>query len=306
MTQDIPKVVKLARQLYFQRIDELKKAINEDEDQFMAILSEIDDIKSGAMDQKLANDQRHSGAETTKIEAVQHGTYIQHGVEDTVMTLADGDASFTEATKAPGTPGTQSTMEQPTAIRIPKDITQSPRSPVRQNAGETTPIPSINLRGTDTFQQSSTLAIDQSITIPTTAPLEPLQEKHSTGRMEESMLALVKVGNAATNYKDLDNAYDMNVNVNVTEATATIPTTTTTTIASMPTATEEAPSVELSSKRPYEDTHLTMHQQQSPIESSSHKRPRLDHSPTVYRHSTSPFDDQMTGTSDTATLGKSR
>ncbi|ORZ22544.1 hypothetical protein BCR42DRAFT_406414 [Absidia repens] len=53
IAQDMPNVVKLARQLYFQRVEELNKSIKEDEDQFMTTLSEIDDIKSGAWDSKL-------------------------------------------------------------------------------------------------------------------------------------------------------------------------------------------------------------------------------------------------------------
>ncbi|CAO3594715.1 unnamed protein product [Absidia cylindrospora] len=56
IAQDMPNVVKLARQLYFQRVEELKKFIKEDEDRFMTILSEIDDIKSGAWDSKLSNE----------------------------------------------------------------------------------------------------------------------------------------------------------------------------------------------------------------------------------------------------------
>ncbi|CAO3645670.1 unnamed protein product [Cunninghamella echinulata] len=60
-TQDMPNVVKLARQLYKQRVEDLKQSIKEDEEQFMKLMSEIDDIKSGAWDNKLstiANEQQ--------------------------------------------------------------------------------------------------------------------------------------------------------------------------------------------------------------------------------------------------------
>ncbi|KAI8086013.1 uncharacterized protein BX664DRAFT_265501 [Halteromyces radiatus] len=71
VVQDMPKVVKLARQLYFQRVEELKKSIKEDEDKFMALVSEIDDIKSGAWDTKLArlaNEQQIPSSITTNTE----------------------------------------------------------------------------------------------------------------------------------------------------------------------------------------------------------------------------------------------
>ncbi|ORX45467.1 hypothetical protein DM01DRAFT_1339977 [Hesseltinella vesiculosa] len=53
IAQDMPNVIKLARQLYAQRVDELKESIKADEDMFMQLISEIDEIKSGAWDDKL-------------------------------------------------------------------------------------------------------------------------------------------------------------------------------------------------------------------------------------------------------------
>jgi bromodomain-containing protein 8 len=49
----MPVVVRLARQLYALRMEELKQAIQQDEDKFLLLVSEIDDIRSGKWDTKL-------------------------------------------------------------------------------------------------------------------------------------------------------------------------------------------------------------------------------------------------------------
>lgn len=49
----MPIVVQLARQLYTLRLDELKKAINEDEEKFLSLVAEIDDIRAGKWDNQL-------------------------------------------------------------------------------------------------------------------------------------------------------------------------------------------------------------------------------------------------------------
>ncbi|KAI8148927.1 hypothetical protein BJV82DRAFT_202860 [Fennellomyces sp. T-0311] len=51
----MPPVVKLARQLYMQRMDELKRAIKEDDDKFMQLVGELEEIRSGKWDAKLAS-----------------------------------------------------------------------------------------------------------------------------------------------------------------------------------------------------------------------------------------------------------
>jgi len=52
-TQEMAPVVKLARQLYLERIDELKAHIKEDEKSFRKLVTEIDEIRSGKWDAKL-------------------------------------------------------------------------------------------------------------------------------------------------------------------------------------------------------------------------------------------------------------
>ncbi|KAI7863214.1 hypothetical protein BDF14DRAFT_1734443 [Spinellus fusiger] len=68
---DMPSVVKLARQLYMQRIDELKQAIKEDEAQFMLLVSEIDDIRSGLWDERLARLLQEQASVTAQVKVEQ-------------------------------------------------------------------------------------------------------------------------------------------------------------------------------------------------------------------------------------------
>ncbi|KAI9303522.1 hypothetical protein BJ944DRAFT_101408 [Cunninghamella echinulata] len=75
-TQEMPNVVKLARQLYKQRVEDLKRSIKEDEEQFMKLISEIDDIKSGAWDSKLT---------TIANEQQQESNILSTNIEDTTL-----------------------------------------------------------------------------------------------------------------------------------------------------------------------------------------------------------------------------
>jgi bromodomain-containing protein 8 len=51
--QDMPPVVKLAKQLYLERMEELKAQIKADEESFRKLVTEIDEIRSGKWDSKL-------------------------------------------------------------------------------------------------------------------------------------------------------------------------------------------------------------------------------------------------------------
>ncbi|KAI9355861.1 Bromodomain-containing protein [Pilaira anomala] len=53
ISQDMPTVVRIARELYALRLEELKKAINQDEEKFLHLISEIDDIRAGKWDNQL-------------------------------------------------------------------------------------------------------------------------------------------------------------------------------------------------------------------------------------------------------------
>lgn len=49
----MPVVVRIARDLYSLRLEELKKAISEDEEKFLQLVSEIDEIRAGKWDNQL-------------------------------------------------------------------------------------------------------------------------------------------------------------------------------------------------------------------------------------------------------------
>ncbi|KAI8087338.1 hypothetical protein BDF21DRAFT_414181 [Thamnidium elegans] len=53
LSNDMPTVVRIARELYALRLEELKKAISEDEEKFLILISEIDDIRAGKWDNQL-------------------------------------------------------------------------------------------------------------------------------------------------------------------------------------------------------------------------------------------------------------
>ncbi|GAN01410.1 hypothetical protein MAM1_0007d00843 [Mucor ambiguus] len=74
-TNDMPVVVQLARQLYTLRLEELKKAINEDEEKFLALVAEIDDIRAGKWDNQLlglpaTSEMKEAESTNTPIEAI--------------------------------------------------------------------------------------------------------------------------------------------------------------------------------------------------------------------------------------------
>lgn len=64
----MPPVVKLARQLYMQRIQELKHAINLDNQRFLELVTEIDAIRSGRRDKQLLAEMEKQGISTTQQE----------------------------------------------------------------------------------------------------------------------------------------------------------------------------------------------------------------------------------------------
>ncbi|OBZ85956.1 Bromodomain-containing protein 8 [Choanephora cucurbitarum] len=53
LKNDMPVVVRLAKQLYIQRVDEIKKSIQKDQDEFNQLATEIDEIKAGKWDMQL-------------------------------------------------------------------------------------------------------------------------------------------------------------------------------------------------------------------------------------------------------------
>ncbi|KAI8643809.1 Bromodomain-containing protein [Parasitella parasitica] len=69
LSNDMPAVVQLARHLYNLRLDELKKAINEDEEKFLSLVAEIDDIRAGKWDNQLLGLSSTSEKDATESNA---------------------------------------------------------------------------------------------------------------------------------------------------------------------------------------------------------------------------------------------
>ncbi|KAI8986040.1 hypothetical protein BDB01DRAFT_787469 [Pilobolus umbonatus] len=75
VSQDMPAVVQLARKLYSMRIDELKKQIGEDEEEFLALLSEIEDIHAGKWDDRLLKEQPYDETKDKEEHAMDNLDY---------------------------------------------------------------------------------------------------------------------------------------------------------------------------------------------------------------------------------------
>jgi bromodomain-containing protein 8 len=75
----MPVVVQIARQLYSLRLEELKRAINEDEEKFLLLISEIDDIRAGKWDNQLLGLPKD---QPSTIAAVESNTNIPLKTEE--------------------------------------------------------------------------------------------------------------------------------------------------------------------------------------------------------------------------------
>jgi bromodomain-containing protein 8 len=75
----MPIVVQLARQLYTLRLDELKKAINEDEEKFLSLVAEIDDIRAGKWDNQLLglSTTSETNSPLKEVESANSSTVIE-------------------------------------------------------------------------------------------------------------------------------------------------------------------------------------------------------------------------------------
>jgi hypothetical protein len=89
---DIPSVVKLAGQLYNQRILEIKALIRKDEERFRALVAELDDIRQGKWDDQLEEElkknppppepEHESEPSTNEAEATSSTETSQHPQQD--------------------------------------------------------------------------------------------------------------------------------------------------------------------------------------------------------------------------------
>ncbi|KAI7900471.1 uncharacterized protein BX663DRAFT_158061 [Cokeromyces recurvatus] len=105
LNQDMPVVVQLARQLYNLRLEELKKAIKEDEDKILNLVTEIDDIRAGKWDDKLLSSVKDSQNSTdiqSNEEEEEEDPINTHTIKEEVNTQAESDVmTNTQSTSLP-------------------------------------------------------------------------------------------------------------------------------------------------------------------------------------------------------------
>ncbi|KAF9284916.1 hypothetical protein BGZ68_004314 [Mortierella alpina] len=112
---DIPSVVRLANQLYNQRIQELRLLIQKDEQRFRTLVAELDDIRQGKWDSQLEEELRKNPPES-KSETAVNGTQGEL-MEAVHPTPTDGNAAA-----APNVPPSLSSPSPPTPPESQTDI----------------------------------------------------------------------------------------------------------------------------------------------------------------------------------------
>ncbi|ORY96272.1 hypothetical protein BCR43DRAFT_270176 [Syncephalastrum racemosum] len=149
LAQDMPPVIKLARQLYAQRVDELKTMIKADEDQFMDIVLEINDIRAGRWDDKFKAmlekegvDLNNTAKSTTASPTATAARLEKEPVEEPAAPPENAPAEVTgvsaevgqgkpdnSATAAQEVPGTTATKETQDTQGEPMEMTPTTTSP---------------------------------------------------------------------------------------------------------------------------------------------------------------------------------
>ncbi|ORZ23522.1 hypothetical protein BCR42DRAFT_367310 [Absidia repens] len=251
--QDMPKVERLTRQLYFQRVEELKRNINEDEERVATLLAEIDDIKSKATT-TTADEQQVS---PTKVgndikPELENGTVEQDDSKDSGdKTSKLHDTVMEDAEKTPAKNDTDmDSQQQPT----PKDLS-----------------PNQNETSTDLATDDNEDATTKHNTLPATDELEDKSTTADPQQLNDTSVAKSNESNHEN--MDLDG---------VTETPAVNETSTPSSSAALDAElTSEPPLTELGIKRPPSDTASPKADmdQQTTLDSSP-KRQRLDHSET--------------------------
>lgn len=244
VAQDMPKVVKLARQLYYKRIEDLKTSIKEDESRFLALISEIDDIKSGAMDSKLvtlADGQQQEQPSTID--------------DDTALSTTNGNMS----TDVPGVADTDSPMHGDA------NGDQSNTATTTQSGEMSSPNNHTSMPPEHSANSSHTAITKDDTSLDASTPTVDSPGTESSYR-------------SATEFNDKMTA-ESEEQDHIPTATTAIMTEVEPDTVDQPVATETALTDELGTKRRHKgDSSSTtlLDSDQHPIEESSPKRQRLD------------------------------
>ncbi|KAI8376562.1 uncharacterized protein BYT42DRAFT_575062 [Radiomyces spectabilis] len=194
--QEMPSVVKLARRLYMQRMDEVKMAIKQDEDQFMAVVSEIDDIRSGRWDNKLKDILQQKSSETVPVieQPSETTTPVEPSLTPSHTTEATTKVENRINEPAQVTDISKPSIEEPvfegaTAMdNIASFNPSSENTPVRMNAEtESTPITSSDAAAVTEILKDDTdiaaapsvtsgAAVEPTVTTNTSSPITMIQD----------------------------------------------------------------------------------------------------------------------------------
>ncbi|KAG1116138.1 hypothetical protein G6F42_013771 [Rhizopus arrhizus] len=110
-TNDMPAVVQLARQLYTLRLEELKRAISQDEEKFLTLVAEIDDIRAGKWDNQLLG-----------LPATSEENSPSKGAESTNTPTANIDSTTEAASTQPEVMETSSTESSNISDKQPSPL----------------------------------------------------------------------------------------------------------------------------------------------------------------------------------------
>ncbi|KAI9141781.1 hypothetical protein BKA69DRAFT_1020418, partial [Paraphysoderma sedebokerense] len=122
---EMPPLVKLCRQLYFKRIEELKRLIQEDEVKFRSLLIEIDDIKNGKWDHKFETALEARKDASPKKPAVSQEDFTE--VEDSnVETPSQASDNRDTAMDVDSTQGVSRPAEPENNLKHPRSVPSHP------------------------------------------------------------------------------------------------------------------------------------------------------------------------------------
>ncbi|KAI7893707.1 uncharacterized protein EV154DRAFT_130821 [Mucor mucedo] len=161
-SQDMPMVVRIARELYSLRLEELKRAISEDEEKFLILVSEIDDIRAGKWDNQLLGlpeppkDPEPTQQTEDQISPVEDITKNELLAEEQQKVEADNLEN--EARNVRNRDVTPDMSGMPAVDTPPRNIPTSPIELERSELDQTTPGSNVNL---ETQEQSYDTYMDQ-------------------------------------------------------------------------------------------------------------------------------------------------
>ncbi|CEP13282.1 hypothetical protein [Parasitella parasitica] len=179
LSNDMPAVVQLARHLYNLRLEELKQAINEDEEKFLSLVAEIDEIRAGKWDNRLLGLSSTSEADTTleETESANTPTAVsdtntaaqEEALENTTSPITN--TSYKQASSSPSDGQSleklaQQEIEAEEAAKVESENIQNETRDVRTDDAPPISVEEQQQDNTET-KETPSLKVDQDIKTPT-------------------------------------------------------------------------------------------------------------------------------------------